>query len=259
MYRDNSDKFIDEEGALKEFKQHLNETNPWAGLNNVEELEFNHIEIKNGVHDKAWHKNCIALGLSYGFIEPLESTGLVFIVEGIDRLVIALQTRDRHINQFDRDCVNRENRIQLDYTKYFVGFHFYGGIRDDTEYWRYYTQELEQEAHWLDTPNDMLTFITTRKDEPQGLSRARFTRFDSRSFTDGTLCVAVGHHMNLYTDYIRKKLSDYGTGWSNDKQLFNAELNEIFKYWWHRNERINKLADHSPTHYEYLKENIYEV
>jgi hypothetical protein len=65
--------------------------------------------------------------------------------------------------------------------------------------------------------------------------------------------------MNLYTDYIRKKLADYGTGWGNDKHLFNAELNEVFKYWHNRTERINKLADHSPTHYEYLKENIYEV
>ena len=255
-----SDKFIDKEDALKEFKQHLNENNPWARKHNAENLEFNHIDIKNGVHDKAWHKNCIALGLSYGFIEPLESTGLVFLHEGIDKLVVALQTRDRHITQFDRDCVNRENRIQLDYTKYFVGFHFYGGIRDDSEYWRYYTQELEQEDHWIDSPNDMLSFITVRKDEPQGLSRARFTMFDSRAFTDGTLCVAVGHHMNLYTDYIRQKLAHQDwSAWSNNKNRFKSDLKDVFRYWWDRNERINKLADNSPTHYEYLKENIYEV
>jgi len=229
-----SDKFVDKEDALKEFQKHIGHD---------DELDYHHIDIRNGVHDKAWHKNCIALGLSYGFIEPLESTGLVFLHEGIDRLIIALQTRDGHINQFDRDCVNRENRHQLDYTKYFVGFHFYGSVRDDTDYWKYYTQEMDD--LW--------------NNEMQDFSRARLETFDSRPFTDGTLCVAVGHHMNIYTDYIRKKLADYGTGWSNDKHLFNAELNEIFKYWRDRTERINKLADHSPTHYEYLKENMYDV
>ena len=34
------------------------------------------IKFRNGRWDKAWCGNCIAIGLSYGFIEPLESTGL---------------------------------------------------------------------------------------------------------------------------------------------------------------------------------------
>ena len=79
--------------------------------------------MRNGEHKKAWHKNCIAIGLSYGFIEPLESTGLVFVIQGFNKLMSALQTKDRYINQFDRDCVNRAIRIQIDMSKYFVAFH----------------------------------------------------------------------------------------------------------------------------------------
>ena len=232
-----SDKFVDKDDALVEFQKHIG---------HGDDLDYHHIDIKNGVHDKAWHKNCIALGLSYGFIEPLESTGLVFLHEGIDKLVVALQTRDRHINQFDRDCVNRESRSHLDWTKSFIGFHFYGSIRDDTDYWRYYTQELEIEDRWNIELSDF--------------SRARFTTYDSRASTDGTVCVAVGHHMNLYTDYIRKKLAQ-SPGWNGvyDKAFFKAELKDVFKYWAIRTAQINKLADNSPTMYEYLKENMYDV
>ena len=80
-----SDKFTDKDSALKEFKKHLNCS---------EELEFKHIEIKNGRYEKSWVDNCIAIGLSNGFVEPLESTGLFLTHETINKLVITLQSKD---------------------------------------------------------------------------------------------------------------------------------------------------------------------
>ena len=103
-----SNKFIDKEIALKEYKEYLNNTNQWCKENDVEELEFRHIDIRNGVHKKAWHKNCIAIGLSYGFIEPLESQGLVLTIDAIRKFMIILQSKNRYVNQFDRDCINKE-------------------------------------------------------------------------------------------------------------------------------------------------------
>ena len=87
-----------------------------------------------------------------------------------------LQTKDRYVNQFDRDCVSREMQILIDSTKYFVAFHFYGTVRNDTEYWRWFSQELEMGEHWNSDFNGMP--LGTSKDGTMDISRMRF-RFGS--------------------------------------------------------------------------------
>src|SRR5262249_442678 len=47
----------------------------------------NHIKMRIGRSRRSWVKNCIAIGLSSGFVEPLESTGLFFIQHAIEELV----------------------------------------------------------------------------------------------------------------------------------------------------------------------------
>ena len=58
---------MDDETAEKEFKQHLG----------LEEVDVRKINIKHGYHKQGWVKNVVGVGLSYAFVEPLESTGLV--------------------------------------------------------------------------------------------------------------------------------------------------------------------------------------
>lgn len=199
--------------------------------------------------------------MSYGFIEPLESTGLVFAHEGVDKLVVALQSRDRHITQLDRDCANREMQIHIDSIKHFIGYHFFGSVRDDTEYWRWYTQELEMGEHWNDTfaaPLGLGSVGKHRKDQTMELSRSRFHSFTSNGFSDGTACITAGHHINFYTDYIRDKIAQQTPLWtSSSRDYFKDYMKKVFDYWDQRKKRINELADKSPTLYEYLKENIY--
>ena len=252
-----SDNFIDKDDALVEFQKHIG---------HGDELDYRHIDIRNGVHERSWYKNCLAIGLSNGFIEPLESTGLLLTHEVIDKLVIALQSKEGHINQFDRDCVNREVRTYIDWVKYFVAFHFFGSDRDDTEYWRWYTQELEMGDHWFPTSESPQHYIPAagsiigRVDETMDLSRARFQFFDSRSFSDGTLAIAIGNHVNLYSDFIREKISLISIEWADrhSKDFFDQDLRNVFNYWENRKRQIDLLADLSPTMYEYLKKNIYD-
>ena len=247
-----SDKFIDKEIALKEYKEHLNNTNQWCKNNDAEELEYRHIDIRTGIHEKAWHKNCFAVGLSYGFLEPLESTGLIFTMEAIWKLVIMLQAKDRHINQFDRDGVTREMGALYAVFKFFILYHFIGSRRDDSEYWRWYTQELETKIPLL--------FYSPDED----LSRFRLRDFTFNNLSDGMRCVAIGHHINLFTDMTVSRFfppieclteltyADVENFWHN------CGTEDTFKYWRERNKRLSLLADESPTHYEYLKEKIYE-
>jgi hypothetical protein len=144
-------------------------------------------------------------------------------------------------------------RSQLDIAKYFVGFHFFGSVRDDTEYWRWYTQELEMESDWNNYSSG--NYLGFSKDETMDLSR-RFHDISVNSLTDGTQCVAVGHHINLYFDFSRKRADYYHP--ECDKEYWKRNMKEVMNYWKERNKKINLLADKSPTHYEYLKEKIYK-
>lgn len=243
-----SEKFINKEIALKEFKEHLNNTNLWCKDNDAEELEYRHIDIRNGVHEKAWHKNCLAIGLSYGFIEPLESTGLVFVLGGIDRLIATLQTKDRLVNQFDRNCVNRAIRIQIDMSKYFVAYHFYGTDRDDTEYWRWYSQELDTSQLYEGSDSD--STLGNHTDEALDIPGMRFGYAPGFQFSnDGWACIMVGHHLNLVSS-ARVKSGELDSIWARKTE-------NVINYWKERNTKISLLADKSPTHYEHLKEKIY--
>ena len=89
-----SSKFVDDETALKQLKKHLGKEN----------LEFKNIKMRVGIHNKLWVKNVVAIGLSAGFIEPLESNGLFSVHEFLVNLVTNLQ-REK-ITQWDRDVFN---------------------------------------------------------------------------------------------------------------------------------------------------------
>ena len=90
-----SSKYINESEAEVEFKNYLKEIYP---LDMVEKFELKHINIKHGKHKVSWKNNCVAIGLSYGFVEPLESTGLVTSHELSNLLCDAILRRDGFIS-----------------------------------------------------------------------------------------------------------------------------------------------------------------
>jgi len=246
-----SDKFIDDNQALQEFQKHIG---------HGDELDYNLINIKCGRHERCWVKNCIAVGLSNGFVEPLESTGLFLIHETIKKLIISLQKNDGHINQFTRDSLNREIGIQTDSLKYFLIYHFIDSQRDDTEYWRWYTQELEMPDHFYPDDGDASTLSGGLWEENYlaGIRSGRVNEFltdlgriqlQYHSFNNvnlGLQCIAVGHHNGIYTDYIRSTMSTVN----------KENLQKTFDYWEKRNKKNIKFAKTCPTMYEYLKENV---
>ena len=81
----------------------------------------------------------MGVGLAYGFIEPLESTGLVSTHEMIEQLVETLERRDYNITGFDRDSYNYTQLVVNGYM-YFVALHYKLSRRDDSPYWKYQTE-----------------------------------------------------------------------------------------------------------------------
>ena len=93
------------------------------------------IKFRNGRYDEAWVGNCVKIGLSYGFIEPLESTSLFNTHHGILALIDTL-VEEPGINQFARDRFNHNLREHMDGWREFVEAHYYYSRRNDTPFWR---------------------------------------------------------------------------------------------------------------------------
>jgi hypothetical protein len=131
-----SSDYISDEDALEQFKQHLNSDKMTVYNPNrvTDDLKFKKIKFRTGIHNRTWVKNVLAIGLSAGFIEPLESNGLFSVHEFL--LEFCSQVDRPKVNQWDRDVYNAS--IQKIYNNFaeFVALHYALSIRDDTEYWR---------------------------------------------------------------------------------------------------------------------------
>ncbi|MGW4891923.1 tryptophan halogenase family protein [Kitasatospora sp. NPDC004240] len=100
----------------------------------AEDLTANHIRMRIGRSERSWAKNCVAIGLSSGFVEPLESTGIFFIQNAIEQLVRHLPGgRD---DEPLRESYNRQVGRVMDGVREFLTLHYYAAARDDNQYWR---------------------------------------------------------------------------------------------------------------------------
>ncbi|HYN21779.1 MAG TPA: tryptophan 7-halogenase, partial [Thermoanaerobaculia bacterium] len=93
-----------------------------------------HIKMRIGRCRNSWVKNCCAIGLSSGFVEPLESTGIFFIQHGIEEMVNHFPGRT-----FDDDTIKSFNRVMadcIDGVRNFLILHYRTTDRADTDFWR---------------------------------------------------------------------------------------------------------------------------
>lgn len=91
------------------------------------------IKFNTGRRRKGWNKNCVALGLSAGFIEPLESTSIHLIMSGIIRL-LRLFPFDG-IYQSAIDEYNTKLDSELNAVRDFIILHYKATQREDSDFW----------------------------------------------------------------------------------------------------------------------------
>jgi tryptophan halogenase len=99
-----------------------------------EKQPLSHIKFRVGRNRRAWVKNCVGIGLSSCFLEPLESTGIYFVYASLYQLVKYFPDK-----RFDPVLVNRFNHeieTMFDDTRDFLQGHFSFAPRDDTPFWR---------------------------------------------------------------------------------------------------------------------------
>ena len=120
-----SSKFCDRDEATRDFQQlwNLDENHP-----------LNHIRFYVGRTRRSWVKNCVGIGTSSCFLEPLESTGIYFIYAALYQLVkhFPSTTFEPHL----RDRFNAKIAAMYDDCRDFVQMHYFVTSREDTDFWK---------------------------------------------------------------------------------------------------------------------------
>lgn len=115
------------------------------------------IRFRTGCRRKAWNKNCIAFGLSSGFVEPLESTSIHLIMIGVTRLMQLFPFGG--VNEALAKRYNDLSQRELEGIRDFIILHYHLNERDDSDFWR--------RCREMDIPDSLADRIALFRDNAQ--------------------------------------------------------------------------------------------
>jgi hypothetical protein len=227
-----SSRFVSEDEAARDFCA------LW-GLD-PEKTALNRIRFRTGRNRRAWVKNCVSIGLSSCFLEPLESTGIYFITAAIYQL--AKHFPMLPIDPGLADSFNREVEFMFDDCKDFVQSHYFNSNRDDSPF-------------WLANKHDLV--LSDRIREKVALYRAglpvnpplaaesdyygRFENEFHQFWTNGSYyCVYAGMH--FFPDQPQPRIAYRPKGVAEAKAIFARIRAEQ-----------ERLCEELPTTYDYLR------
>ena len=163
-----SDDFISADDAELELRQHL-------GVDSS--VTARHLKMRVGQLQQHWVKNCLGIGLSQGFIEPLEATALHLVQTCIEMFIDNWQGAnfsDKNQNEFNRKTSERFERVR-DY----IVAHYKLNTREDSEYW----QANRENEHLSDSLKHILNAWFTRGDLAAEIKRQNLdSHFGSTSW-----------------------------------------------------------------------------
>tara|TARA_B100001250_G_scaffold382932_1_gene376499 strand:- start:164 stop:1720 length:1557 start_codon:yes stop_codon:yes gene_type:complete len=235
-----SSDFVDDDTAEIQFKKHLG----------TDDVDIKKINIRHGIHKEGWVKNVVAIGLSYAFVEPLESSSLASTHECLLRLVRTLKDRDCCVNRFDADLYNITSANDIDSWRDFVAIHYAASSRDDTRYWRHQTQEKSYinlgSGKFIkhNVINDGITF----DDKYQGLSQNLY------GYSGGWTYVMAG---NGYKIPAHKRQQEYNAYQSYGLPYSSDEVEHLYLQWRTRIKKLTSEIQKLPSHDIFLSQHIY--
>lgn len=176
-----------------------------------------------GKRNKIWNKNCYALGLASGFLEPLESTSISLIQTGISKLLHFFP--DKSFNPADINEVNRLYQHEMEKIRDFIVIHYKLTHRTDTAFWR--------DCQALEIPDSLAHKIEVFK------SRGHIVEYTPEAFEPASwLTMYYGFDVSA---------SRY------DPRTHAIPLDTIKKNLTDMKGSILKATEKAPTHSEFLK------
>ncbi|RYZ98368.1 MAG: tryptophan 7-halogenase, partial [Moraxellaceae bacterium] len=108
---------------------------PSIGKAAADKVSPRKLTFNPGYREKFWHKNCVAVGIAAGFIEPLEATALVLIEESAhmisQQLPVNREIMDITASRFNTKFAHHWKKIIE-----FLKLHYVLTQRTDSDYWR---------------------------------------------------------------------------------------------------------------------------
>jgi len=168
--------FINADQAETEFRRHLGVLD--------DQQPCHHLKMKVGQLDSHWSHNCIGLGLSQGFIEPLEATALHLVQVSIEYFIAQFEAGD--FTDSNRQPYNAFMKNRFERVRDYIVAHYKLNTRTDSDYW----QENRENQHLSNSLAHLLDVWFKREDLSEEISRQDISsHFDTTSWH----CLLAGY------------------------------------------------------------------
>ena len=181
------------------------------------------LRFTTGLRKKFWNKNCVALGLASGFLEPLESTSIALIQTGLSKLLMLFP--DNGFREPDISEANRMARLEMERIRDFLILHYHANQRGDGELWHY--------CRSMAIPDALAHKIALFR------HRGHLVQHELESF-------ALGSWISIF----------YGMGWIPehcDLQAQQAPLPELMQTLQSMQTGIARIAAAAPAHADFIQ------
>ena len=171
-----------------------------------------------------WNKNCVAIGLAAGFMEPLESTSILLIQTALARLIDMFP--DKSFDPTLIDEYNRVTRNEFERIRDFLILHYHATERDDSELWNH--------CRTMSVPDTLQHKIDVFK------SSGRVALYSEESFLEPSwVAIFLGQ-----LAYPRRY----------DPIIDNIELEKLRRGLQQRRMTVRKIAESMPAHRQFLEQ-----
>lgn len=231
--------FQDADDAERELRTFL-------GEERLRDVQARHLKFKVGKSRRFWVKNCIGIGLSSGFVEPLESTALFTVQLQVETLAHIIAGRHDY-NTSDVKVYNRVMDSLYEGIRDFLVAHYAITRREDTPYWR----AVKYDTVIPDSLGELLRFARLTQTDLPVIRQIYRPNFGDFSFTDGWLSILLGmNYMPIDTGQFQ-----------NVGPFEPAVVHNMSKADQHHASQRRYVAEELPrlpSHYRLLRDTLYQ-